>query len=167
METKKKKPTIDEIIKGLDNLSYYHDEKGVHEFLRGAIGLIQDQKQEISFLEKDYRELHEEKRKLQKENERLTELAELRLRDNQYTCKLLLEKEKQVDELKAKQVIECHGMLKGCDMVKQAVKDTAKEIYLLLEYVPEDDRHYWRNAHNDYINKYRLKIKERYGVEVE
>ena len=25
-----------------------------------------------------------------------------------------------------KQVIECHGMIKGCDMVKQAVKDTAK-----------------------------------------
>ena len=28
-----------------------------------------------------------------------------------------------------KQVIECHGMLKGCDMVQQAVKDTAKEIF--------------------------------------
>jgi hypothetical protein len=39
------------------------------------------------------------------------------------------ELQKQVDELKEKQVIECHGMLKGCDMVKQAVKDTAKEIY--------------------------------------
>lgn len=38
------------------------------------------------------------------------------------------ELQKQVDELKANQVIECHGMLKGCDMVKQAVKDTAKEI---------------------------------------
>ena len=28
-----------------------------------------------------------------------------------------------------KKLIECHGMLKGCDMVKQAVKDTAKDIY--------------------------------------
>ena len=27
------------------------------------------------------------------------------------------ELQKQVDELKANQVIECHGMLKGCDMV--------------------------------------------------
>lgn len=43
------------------------------------------------------------------------------------------ELQKQVDELKANKVIECHGMLKGCDMVKQAVKDTAKEIYEILE----------------------------------
>ena len=75
-----KKPTIDEIIKGLDNLSYYHDEKGVHECLRGAIALIQDQKAEI---------------------ERLAKLSELRLRDSQDTCKLLIEKEEQVDELTA------------------------------------------------------------------
>ena len=46
------------------------------------------------------------------------------------------ELQKQVDELKEKQVIECHGMIKGCDMVKQAVKDTAKEIFtdLLKEF---------------------------------
>ena len=31
------------------------------------------------------------------------------------------ELQKQVDELKAKQVIECYGMLKGCDIVNQAV----------------------------------------------
>lgn len=42
-----------------------------------------------------------------------------------------------------KQVIECHGMLKGCDIVKQAVKDTAKEIYSLMIseyeiYIPTD-----------------------------
>lgn len=44
--------------------------------------------------------------------------------------------QRQVDELKANKVIECHGMLKGCDMVKQAVKDTAKEIFtdLLKEF---------------------------------
>ena len=51
--------------------------------------------------------------------------------------------------------------------LEKIAKDTAKEIYLLLETVPEDDRHYWRNAYNDRINKYKLKIKERYGVEVE
>lgn len=37
-----KKLTVEEIITGLDNLSYYHDEESVHGFLRGAIGLIQD-----------------------------------------------------------------------------------------------------------------------------
>lgn len=50
---KGKKLTVDEIIKGLDNLSYYHDEKGVHEFLRGAIGLIQEQKAEIERLTRE------------------------------------------------------------------------------------------------------------------
>lgn len=43
------------------------------------------------------------------------------------------ELQKQVDELKSKQVIECHGMLKGCDMVQQAVKDEAKETYSWLK----------------------------------
>ena len=38
------------------------------------------------------------------------------------------ELQQQVNELKEHQVIECYGMLKGCDMVKQAVKDTSKEI---------------------------------------
>lgn len=33
-----------------------------------------------------------------------------------------------------KQVIECYGMLKGCDMVKQAVKDTAKKFAALVEF---------------------------------
>lgn len=59
METKKKRPTIDEIIKGLDNLSFYHDEKGVHEFLRGAIGLIQEQKAEIERLTEEIKSIKE------------------------------------------------------------------------------------------------------------
>ena len=52
-----KKLTIDEIIKGLDNLSYYHDEKCVHEFLRGAIALIQDQKAEIERLTEEIKSI--------------------------------------------------------------------------------------------------------------
>lgn len=52
-----------------------------------------------------------------------------------------------------KQVIECNGMLEGCDMIQQAVKDTAKEIYREL------------NGHGTtYVKKW---IKERYGLEVE
>lgn len=97
--------------------------------------LVIEKNREIKELKKEKedlgKQLHERALKyctLQAENERLTKLAELRLRDNEETCKLLLEKEKQVDELKENQVIECHGMLKGCDMVKQAVKDKAKEI---------------------------------------
>lgn len=38
------------------------------------------------------------------------------------------EQKTEIERLKANEVIECHGMLKGCDMVKQAVKDTAKEL---------------------------------------
>ena len=69
------------------------------------------------------------------------------------------ELQKQVDELKENQVIECHGMLKGCDIVKQAVKDTAKEILQMVEcwedkpYVSKDD--------------FKESIKQLYGVEVE
>lgn len=66
------------------------------------------------------------------------------------------ELQKQVDELKTKQVIECYGMIKGCDMVKQAVKDTAKEIYeWLLENICESEF--------AVIMTY---FRERYGVEV-
>ena len=98
----------------------------------------------------------------QAEIERLTKLAELRLRDNKDTCKLLLEKEKQVDELKEKQVIECHGMLKGCDLVKQAVKDTAKEIYTqVLEWLPVGE------DYSVFIHNIEQWLKEKYGVEVE
>lgn len=69
------------------------------------------------------------------------------------------ELQKQVDELKANQVIECYGMLKGCDMVNQAVKDTAREILQMVEcwedrpYVSKDD--------------FKESIKQLYGVEVE
>ena len=43
------------------------------------------------------------------------------------------------------QVIECHCMLKGCDAVKQAVKDTAKEII-------------------DDLNSIKPTVRENYGV---
>lgn len=55
-----------------------------------------------------------------------------------YTNELNLQK--QVDELKEKQVIECHGMFKGCDMVEQAVKDTAKEILqTIMDIIKKSD----------------------------
>ena len=61
-----------------------------------------------------------------------------------------------------KQVIECHGMLKGCDMVKQAVKDTAKEIYTqVLEWLPIGE------DYSVFIHNIETWLKERYGVEVE
>lgn len=73
--------------------------------------------------------------------------------------KLLLEKQRQVDELKEKQIIECYGMLKGCDMVKQSVKDTAKEILRKVKSYTLD---------KEVGMKYLLKrLGEEYGVEVE
>ena len=74
----------------------------------------------------------------------------------------IAELQKQVDELKANQVIECHGMLKGCDMVKQAVKDTAKEI--LTELIEK--------AHSNgcidlTVNEVKAWFREDYGVEVD
>ena len=58
------------------------------------------------------------------------------------------------------QVIECHGMLKGCDMVKQAVKDTAREICdLILEH--------WGKKQFVECDWLRVAISEKYGVEVE
>ena len=65
-----------------------------------------------------------------------------------------------------KQVIECHGMLKGCDMVQQAVKDTAKEILQrLADFV---DFETFREGYE--LIKVKRKIKEiakEKGVEVE
>ena len=67
-----------------------------------------------------------------------------------------------------KQVIECHGMLKGCDMVKQAVKDTAKEILqdLYMEFSPDYlfTNGYKNKKYADFIKEY---AKTNYGVEVE
>lgn len=55
------------------------------------------------------------------------------------------------------QVIECHGMLKGCDMVQQAVKDTAKEICLkIIKDQPQPIKEKWVEW-----------FKKEYGVEVE
>lgn len=66
--------------------------------------------------------------RLQGENERLTEENGQLKGYNSGLEYENAELQQQVDELKTNQVIECHGMLKGCDMVKQAVKETAKEI---------------------------------------
>ena len=61
-----------------------------------------------------------------------------------------------------KQVIECHGMLKGCDMVQQAVKDTAKEIiqWIKLNGILEYGGYV---IHDSTIEQ----MCKKYGVEVE
>lgn len=119
-----------------------------------AVGVFNEQKVKIERLTEWKDKLQDTKDELEQqlidtgfkeyceENKRLTdENAEL---------------QKQVDELKTKQVIECYGMIKGCDMVKQAVKDTAKEIYeWLLENICESEF--------AVIMTY---FRERYGVEV-
>ena len=65
-----------------------------------------------------------------------------------------------------KQVIECHGMLEGCDMVQQAVKDTAKEIFETIFYdcwaIKDENGHkiFDEGKMKDFAEKC-------YGVEVE
>ena len=123
--------------------------------------------------------------RLQGENERLTELAgdkTLRAIVAQ-NCTLNEENaelQKQAEELKANQVIECHGLLKDCDMVKQAVKDTAKEILEELYHknyeidIKVEDYELHEKA-IEIVSKAILKalnermkaVAERYGVEVE
>lgn len=66
------------------------------------------------------------------------------------------ELQQQVDELKAKRVIECYGMLKDCDIVNQAVKDKAKEICLkIIKDQPQPIKEKWVEW-----------FKKEYGVEV-
>ena len=77
--------------------------------------------------------------------------------------------QKQVDELKAKQVIECYGMLKGCDMVKQAVKDTVKEIIADVKncmrcFEDDDDGYLLKKCEFEFFMR---EISKRKGVEVE
>jgi hypothetical protein len=72
--------------------------------------------------------------------------------------------QKQVDELNAKQIIECYGMLKGCDMVNQAVKDTAMEVYsAVLEFCPVHND----GSYSEFIKLFEEWLKYKYGVEVE
>ena len=81
------------------------------------------------------------------------------------------ERKAEIERLKANEVIECHGMLKGCDMVKQAVKDTAKEILEQVRFLLEE-----RNCVGGYdledetidgtiFVEVLNELKERYGVE--
>ena len=84
------------------------------------------------------------------------------------------ELQKQVDELKEKQFIECHGMLKGCDMVKQAVKDTAREIFDKsisgFAFCIVDANKDYEEGYMDGLIDYRERLKEfakEKGVEVE
>ena len=133
-----------------------------------AVGVFNEQKVKIERLTEWKDKLQDTKDELEQqlidtgfkeyceENKRLTdENAEL---------------QKQVDELKTKQVIECYGMIKGCDMVKQAVKDTAKEIYHLIDMFPIPTRkgqQRYATGFENGLSAIKLKIAERYGVEVE
>lgn len=89
----------------------------------------------------------EENAELQKQVDELKKPINGKFKDNNALNKAYksLEKEftkrsQRLRELQNKenkeQVIECYGILKGCDMVKQAVKDAAKEIFteLLKEF---------------------------------
>ena len=119
-----------------------------------------------------YCTLQAEKERLTEENEYLDGCAKQFLADYQ-KCEIeRAEIQKQVDELKQNQVIECHGMLKGCDMVKQAVEDTAKD--LLIEF------NEWINGHYDQkydaycvhipvdeVSEFLMQKLKEYGVEVE
>ena len=119
-----------------------------------AVGVFNEQKVKIERLKATglLRENEQLKKDLQRK-ELLRQKAVLYAEEKQAKN---AELQKQVDELKTKQVIECYGMIKGCDMVKQAVKDTAKEIYeWLLENICESEF--------AVIMTY---FRERYGVEV-
>ena len=92
-------------------------------------------------------ELTVENAELQKQVDELKKPINGKFKDNNALNKAYksLEKEftkgsQRLRELQNKenkeQVIECYGILKGCDMVKQAVKDAAREIFteLLKEF---------------------------------
>lgn len=75
------------------------------------------------------------------------------------------ELQKQVDELKNRKIepliVQCHApALENCPKVEQAVKDTAKEIYLWLE---EKDKRGMTVPFDMVLRQ----LKERYGVGVE
>ena len=163
-----KKLTDEEVIKALDicyndvhcsvDCPYFNlngrnfcQDKELYKDLKRIVQEHAEQKAEIERLTEKNEELEERNRILKKYKSMWSEL------DTKNT-----ELQKQVDELKANQVIECHGMLKGCDIVKQAVKDTAKEIYTqVLE---------WFSVGEDYsvfIHNIEQWLKEKYGVEFE
>ena len=121
--TEEMKLTDEEIVKALD-ICYndVHCSVDCPYFNLNGRNFCQDKE-----LYKDLKRIVLEHSEQKAEIERLTKLAELRLRDNEDTCKLLLEKEKQVDELKEKSK-------EVNDLVKEKVKDTAKEIVRLIEF---------------------------------
>ena len=161
--------------------------------------LINRQKAEIEQAKKDYIELDLENRELRTELdkelaeheeftkqakaeiERLTEVHDRTLKaveelnaKNHGLEYAKTELQKQVDELKNSKVIECYGLTNGCEVTKQAVKDTAKEIFTELlkdENVKINVRiDQWGETYNvacvDFDTIEEL-AKERYGVEVE
>ena len=106
-------------------------------------------------LQKQVNGLTEEKERMQIDLDNYHKIWKEKLEEN-------YQLQKKVDELKEKQVIECHGMLKDCDLVKQSVKDTAREIYTqVLEWLPVGE------DYSVFIHNIEQWLKEKYGVEVE
>ena len=149
-----KELTNEEIVKALENnLGFGIEHSGMYRICSATMDLINRQKAEIE-------RLAEEK------NELLDELIDKRGKMDKAQQEVYIyqdrnyELQKQVDELKANQVIECHGMLKGCDMVNQAVKDTAKEILQELYDQIDENTPKWVEVQIKIIAK-------RKGVEVD
>lgn len=169
-----KKLTAEEIINGLDNLSYYHEEKSVHGFLRGAIGLIQDlqsdnaeQKAEIERLKAKVIDIDENPcmscpvpTSIREVEDCSTICGAVQLGiDWKNQCRVLvkeyrlLEKEnaelqKQVDELVEKNKAFAKVILNCEEAEQQAVKDTAKEIFCKINSCIKQGQEYcgldWR-----------------------
>lgn len=95
--------------------------------------------------------INEASETIRKKNDRIVELQ----KQVDDSARLLSERQNELWDLieSGEKVIECHGLLKGCDMVKQAVKDTVKEIY--------------RELCGHGTTYVKMWIKKRYGVEVE
>lgn len=144
---KEKKLTDEELNKLITMIEYQSWAQNFFELSQAAY-MLKYQKAEIERLNKVETELQNLNAKY------YNEAKDLR-REN-------AELQKQVDELKANQVIECHGMLKGCDMVKQAVKYTAKEILMGLI-----EKAYVNECIDLTVNEVKAWFREDYGVEVE
>lgn len=130
--------------------------------------------------DKELAEHEEFTKKANAEIERLTKLAELRLRDNQDTCKLLAEKEKQVDELKEEREnmqAVIFGLEDAIDREKkwgkvqrkQVRRDTAREALEAFICNVVNARLVGTN-YDLYYELLEVKddlLKDKYGVEVE
>ncbi len=150
-----KKLTDEEIIHNLEEFASDSDmnETGIYAEILDLIHRLQnkikEQDKEYIELDLECRELRTNLDKELAEHEEFTKKAKEKIEQLEKSSKavcgrageILTEYVKLKQErvaLKKEQVIECYGILKGCDMVKQAVKDTADKIVCgLLELFPK------------------------------